>query len=86
MTQWAHVATNKFALAGNYAITNTLDAAFLQQFARISLPWIPCSSGFIHGWAFCSASLRSSFLSALERPPVLRQKWAHDFDTHQGGG
>ena len=38
MSQWSRAATNKFDLAGNYAITNSLPPNLPQQFYRIGLP------------------------------------------------
>ncbi|MES1180553.1 MAG: right-handed parallel beta-helix repeat-containing protein, partial [Verrucomicrobiota bacterium] len=38
LAQWPRVATNKFDLTGNYAITNVVPTALPQRFYRISLP------------------------------------------------
>lgn len=38
MAQWTRVVTNKFDLAGNYAVTNSFNAAVPQQFYRLGLP------------------------------------------------
>jgi hypothetical protein len=38
LAQWPRVATNKFDLAGNYTISNTIPAALPQRFYRLSLP------------------------------------------------
>jgi len=38
ISQWGRVTTNKFDLAGNYAVTNPVSAGLPQEFYRLSLP------------------------------------------------
>jgi len=37
LVQWSRIATNKFNLSGNYAITNSIPTGASQQFYHVSL-------------------------------------------------